>query len=132
MAPSARHGARALPVALLLLASLPSVRGDCAMLGVCRPPGGDAFTARSVNCASPPGTPPVAPSFELSTCPEYGSSACCDATQHASLADNLGHARLLFGRCAACFENFRRLWCAFTCSPQQARAAVFRFQTVCA
>lgn len=42
--------------------------------------------------------------------------------QHATLRDNLGHASLLFGRCPACAEDFRRLWCAFTCSPQQARS----------
>ena len=46
--------------------------------------------------------------------------------QHAALRDNLGHAALLFGRCPACAEDFRRLWCAFTCSPQQVRRVASR------
>jgi len=39
--------------------------------------------------------------------------------QHSALRENLAHAAMLFGRCPACADDFRRLWCAFTCSPRQ-------------
>jgi hypothetical protein len=59
-----------------------AVEGSCALYGVCRAPGGDAFTARSVNCANAPGAvAPPAPDFNLTACPEYQAAACCDETQ---------------------------------------------------
>jgi hypothetical protein len=56
--------------------------GSCAMYGLCRAPGGDAFTPRSVNCANAPGavTPPV-PAFNLTACPEFQAAACCSEEQ---------------------------------------------------
>lgn len=128
----ARHASLRPPPALLLVPLLLALRarpsaGDCALLGACRPPGGDAFSPRSVNCASPARTAPLSPppGGPPAACPEYGTSACCDAAQAASLAESLAHARLLFGRCPACADNLRRLWCAFTCSPDQARGGTW-------
>jgi hypothetical protein len=57
---------------------------------------------------------------------------CTALPQHAALRDNLGHAAMLFGRCPACAENFRRLWCAFTCSPHQARGRHAASSSCCA
>ena len=80
--------ATALQAALLLAALLAlatpagGVEGSCALYGVCRPPGGDAFTPRSVNCANvPAAVAPVAPAFALTACPEFQAAACCDETQ---------------------------------------------------
>jgi len=54
----------------------------CALYGLCRPPGGDAFTPRSVNCANAPGAvPPATPDFNLTACPEYQGAACCSEAQ---------------------------------------------------
>ena len=67
---------------LLCCGPLAGSESTCALYGVCRPPGGDAFTPRSVNCANALGAvPPRMPLFNLSVCPEYQSSACCDETQ---------------------------------------------------
>lgn len=55
---------------------------SCALYGLCRPPGGDAFTPRSVNCANAPGAvAPATPAFNLTACPEYQGAACCNEAQ---------------------------------------------------
>lgn len=45
---------------------------------------------------------------------------CCTTDQLETLRDNLGQAENLIASCPACRNNFRKFWCSFTCSPDQA------------
>ena len=45
---------------------------------------------------------------------------CCTTGQLETLRDNLGIAENLISSCPACRNNFRKFWCSFTCSPNQA------------
>lgn len=52
---------------------------------------------------------------------EYAESpTCCTTDQLETLRDNLGQAENLIASCPACRNNFRKFWCTFTCSPDQA------------
>ena len=52
---------------------------------------------------------------------EYASGpTCCTTDQLETLRDNLGAAENLIASCPACRNNFRKFWCTFTCSPDQA------------
>ncbi|EPQ26473.1 uncharacterized protein PFL1_05795 [Pseudozyma flocculosa PF-1] len=46
---------------------------------------------------------------------------CCTADQVESLGANLQQAEALISSCPACRNNFRRLFCTFTCSPNQSQ-----------
>jgi hypothetical protein len=46
---------------------------------------------------------------------------CCPAQQIATMANQFGMAKLMLGRCPSCYYNFRSLFCAMTCSPDQSR-----------
>lgn len=46
---------------------------------------------------------------------------CCPAEQIATMAGQFGMAKLMLGRCPSCYHNFRSLFCAMTCSPDQSR-----------
>lgn len=48
-------------------------------------------------------------------------SVCCSADQVASLEDSLAKARPLISSCPACEANFVKLFCDFTCSPDQSQ-----------
>jgi Niemann-Pick C1 protein len=37
------------------------------------------------------------------------------------MANQFGMAKLMLGRCPSCYYNFRSLFCAMTCSPDQSR-----------
>lgn len=50
---------------------------------------------------------------------EYGTNLCCDESQVEELTKNLKLAKSMIGRCPSCFNNFRRSFCEFTCSPYQ-------------
>ncbi|SCU78188.1 LAME_0A03620g1_1 [Lachancea meyersii CBS 8951] len=47
------------------------------------------------------------------------STLCCTKDQIVNLRNNLQRAEGLIVSCPACHENFKRLFCHFTCSPQQ-------------
>ena len=37
------------------------------------------------------------------------------------MANQFGMAKLMLGRCPSCYYNFRSLFCAMTCSPDQSQ-----------
>ncbi|EMD40818.1 hypothetical protein CERSUDRAFT_131117 [Gelatoporia subvermispora B] len=45
---------------------------------------------------------------------------CCTTDQLETLRDNLVTAENIISSCPACRNNFRKFWCTFTCSPDQA------------
>ncbi|CEP63556.1 sphingolipid transporter LALA0_S08e05292g [Lachancea lanzarotensis] len=47
------------------------------------------------------------------------SNSCCTKDQIVNLQNNLQRAEALIVSCPACHENFKRLFCHFTCSSQQ-------------
>ena len=58
-------------------------------------------------------------------CPEFGGQAlCCNNDQNSELLIKFQLIEYTFGGavggCDACAVNLRRLWCYFTCSPDQA------------
>lgn len=69
----------------------------------------------------PNNTEAVVPDFNIEpTCPEFADGpVCCDSIQYGELRDNIKKASAVFSRCPACIENFKRLWCAYTCHPDQ-------------
>ena len=44
---------------------------------------------------------------------------CCTVDQITALKTNLQKAQTIISSCPACLENFNRLFCHFTCSPEQ-------------
>ncbi|SPO44003.1 related to NCR1 - transmembrane glycoprotein, involved in sphingolipid metabolism [Moesziomyces antarcticus] len=59
----------------------------------------------------------------VSTCgSDYASGpVCCTQAQVESLGANLQQAEPLISSCPACRNNFRSMFCAFTCSPNQSQ-----------
>lgn len=57
--------------------------------------------------------------FSDPVCPEFRSAACCNELQNNALRNNFILVDTTFGPCPACAQNVRRLWCTFTCSPNQ-------------
>jgi len=52
--------------------------------------------------------------------PQYADTpVCCTSAQVKTLRDNTGRAELMIGSCPACKNNFRELFCSFTCHPSQ-------------
>jgi len=121
----------------------PGARLSCAMRGSCVPsrvcacaPGADGCEAGGAACPFPGSGAPcvlpaddnaplpasaLAPSIER-VCPGVLGAdglACCDEAQLAFLQQQLDMARGLLANCPACWANFQRFWCVFTCSPDQ-------------
>lgn len=46
---------------------------------------------------------------------------CCAPDQIRTLSSQLDIAKMMLGRCPSCYYNFRSLFCATTCHPQQSR-----------
>ncbi|KAI8334838.1 patched family-domain-containing protein [Choanephora cucurbitarum] len=44
---------------------------------------------------------------------------CCDEDQLDSLVSQVKQAEAIIGSCPACWKNFLKFWCSFTCSPDQ-------------
>jgi hypothetical protein len=56
-------------------------------------------------------------------CPQYSESACCNGKQNLAIAENKALIQAAFndlGGNMACVDNIVAMWCAFTCSPNQA------------
>ena len=65
-------------------------------------------------------TDPQAEKIIEELCPELrGGPTCCDYKQLKTLADNVQVLKQITGRCPACWDNLRRLYCSTTCSPDQ-------------
>ncbi|TNN18496.1 Niemann-Pick type protein 1B [Schistosoma japonicum] len=57
-------------------------------------------------------------------CPNYAvgnAKVCCDESQLDFFSRSASLAAMLLKRCPACFANFRLLFCAMTCDPNQAQ-----------
>jgi len=101
----------------------PSVEGKCVMFGIC----GTNDNYEDVPCKVDQGPKALLQKESLSEleeyCPEllltHGNKLCCDASQIANLVDNLKVPEAILINCPACFNNFRRSVCEFTCSPKQ-------------
>jgi hypothetical protein len=97
-------------------------QGKCVMYGVCS----QSDTGLDLNCKIDHGPKPLDPEDVAqleSFCPEliqeHGTNLCCDGHQVTNLITNLQLPQGILGRCPACFNNFRRSFCEFTCSPNQ-------------
>jgi len=55
----------------------------------------------------------------LTACFEYSDSACCTNKQTDNLVSQLNKAGGILASCPACFNNFVKFWCLYTCSPNQ-------------
>jgi len=49
----------------------------------------------------------------------HGSPVCCNTTQVDKMLKNLMRIDLTFWHCPSCLNNFKQMWCDFTCSPNQ-------------
>ncbi|CAG8477780.1 7055_t:CDS:2 [Ambispora leptoticha] len=94
--------------------------GYCVMRGECGP---KTMFGKSLNC--PFNEPAVKPDTELreklvSICgAEFNSLTCCDADQLNTLYESTKQAETLISSCPACWKNFLKFFCTFTCSPNQ-------------
>ncbi|KAE8220409.1 hypothetical protein CF319_g6060 [Tilletia indica] len=99
-------------------------QGRCNMRGNC---GQKSFISPALPCAidAEPAKEPDSDAFKKSlvdVCgPTYSSgSVCCEAEQVDALKANLDQVESLISSCPACRNNFRALFCALTCDPNQA------------
>jgi len=88
---------------------------------MCPFPGTGAPCVLSAGDNAPQNASTLAPSIEA-VCPGVLSLqdlVCCDNKQLVQLQQQLDMAHGLLANCPACWANFRRFWCVFTCSPEQ-------------
>ncbi|CAO4370165.1 unnamed protein product [Caenorhabditis nigoni] len=52
---------------------------------------------------------------------ENKAQVCCTQLQLEGMTKRLSYATGILGSCPSCFDNFAKLWCQFTCSPDQSR-----------
>ncbi|CAH8572285.1 unnamed protein product [Heterobilharzia americana] len=99
------------------------VSGDCIWYGIC-----DDHVAGHPRYCSYNGSARALGKDALKTlstlCPNYAvgdSKVCCDEKQLDFFSKSASLAAMLLKRCPACYANFRLLFCAMTCDPNQAR-----------
>mmetsp|Transcript_3687 Transcript_3687/g.5449 ORF Transcript_3687/g.5449 Transcript_3687/m.5449 type:complete len:372 (-) Transcript_3687:48-1163(-) len=65
--------------------------------------------------------PPSVQEHLIKTCPIFnGSKVCCSVNQVYTLTNNTGRIKTALGtNCKECAESMTRMWCDFTCSPNQ-------------
>ncbi|KNZ45717.1 hypothetical protein VP01_786g3 [Puccinia sorghi] len=101
----------------------PSQLGRCAMYGRC---GKKGFFGQELPC--PDNNPARKTTSDLQSAlsricgSEFASweTACCTKDQIEDLSQSLSQAEPLISSCPACRNNFRKFYCHFTCSPDQA------------
>ncbi|TBU32872.1 multidrug efflux transporter AcrB transmembrane domain-containing protein [Dichomitus squalens] len=95
--------------------------GRCAMRGSCGP---KVIFGKPLPCPydGPPTEDDVDRDLLVNLCgADFAQGpTCCTTDQLETLRDNLGLAENLISSCPACRNNFRKFWCSFTCSPDQA------------
>ncbi|CAD6885601.1 unnamed protein product [Tilletia controversa] len=99
-------------------------QGKCNMRGNC---GQKSFISPALPCAieAEPAKKPDSDAFKkalVDVCgPTYSSGpVCCEPEQVDALKANLDQVEPLISSCPACRNNFRALFCALTCDPDQA------------
>ncbi|OCH92884.1 multidrug efflux transporter AcrB transmembrane domain-containing protein [Obba rivulosa] len=99
----------------------PSGEGYCAMRGSC---GSKDFFGKPLPCPYNGTALETDVDRELLTSlcgAEFEEGpTCCTTDQLETLRDNLVTAENIISSCPACRNNFRKFWCTFTCSPDQA------------
>ncbi|CAH8593985.1 unnamed protein product [Schistosoma guineensis] len=100
-----------------------SVSSDCIWYGIC-----DSSDPVHPRYCSYNGTAKELSNDGFNTlsslCPNYAvgnSKVCCDENQLNYFSKSASLAAMLLKRCPACFANFRLLFCAMTCDPNQAQ-----------
>ncbi|ULT82116.1 hypothetical protein L3Y34_011827 [Caenorhabditis briggsae] len=98
----------------------------CIMRGLCQKHTDDAYGPCVTNGTN---VEPILfdkqhPAYEkmMEFCPhmmEGDNKLCCTPSQAEGLTKQIAQARHILGRCPSCFDNFAKLWCEFTCSPNQ-------------
>nr|CAH8861848.1 unnamed protein product [Trichobilharzia regenti] len=111
------------PVLVYFILRLCCVSSDCIWYGICDDSDPDHQKYCAYNGpAKPLGKDAIS---TLSTlCPNYAvgdSRVCCDEKQLALFSKSVSLASMLLKRCPACYANFRLLFCAMTCDPNQAQ-----------
>ncbi|KAI0320606.1 multidrug efflux transporter AcrB transmembrane domain-containing protein [Amylostereum chailletii] len=99
----------------------PTSQGNCAMRGSC----GTNIVGKPLPC--PFDGPPIRPDDEARTLltslcgGDFAEGdVCCNIDQLKVLQANIVQVEPLISSCPACRNNFRSLFCHFTCSPNQA------------
>ncbi|KAG5457355.1 MAG: hypothetical protein BJ554DRAFT_2655, partial [Olpidium bornovanus] len=109
-----------------IVQTLPPARhqkNHCAMYGQCGKLS-SSFLARSLPCpTSQRATQPLGSHRDLvvEVCGQdfAETDVCCDEEQLNSLRESVRVAYVLTAACSACWNNFLRFFCEFTCSPDQ-------------
>ncbi|KAI0921783.1 hypothetical protein AcV7_008053 [Taiwanofungus camphoratus] len=95
--------------------------GYCAMRGSC---GSKLFAGKPLSCPydGPASEEDLDRDLLVSLCGAdfTEGAACCTTSQLETMRDNIGLAENIISSCPACRNNFRKFWCSFTCSPDQA------------
>ncbi|CAH8614587.1 unnamed protein product [Schistosoma rodhaini] len=98
-----------------------SVSSDCIWYGIC-----DSSDPAHQKYCSYNGTAKALSNDGFKTlsslCPNYAvgnAKVCCDEDQLNYFSKSASLASMLLKRCPACFANFRLLFCAMTCDPNQ-------------
>lgn len=104
---------------ILTLSPLVSASGAIPVVSQC------SFTQTSSDPHPVPAnfTPAPYNGTDTFVCPEYTNSSCCNQYQNGKLSFNFFLINAFGGAFGngACVANLQRLWCAFTCAPDQAR-----------
>ncbi|KAF1747801.1 hypothetical protein GCK72_024267 [Caenorhabditis remanei] len=98
----------------------------CIMRGLCHKHTENAYGPCVTNSSNvePIDFDKTHPAYEkmMEFCPhmlEGNKQVCCTPAQAEGLTKQIAQARNILGRCPSCFDNFAKLWCEFTCSPNQ-------------
>lgn len=106
-----------------LLLMIPAVAAQCAIMGDCGP---ISRFGNSLPCVANSSSPlkleeqaSIDTLTDLCGAELASNAVCCSPEQVVDLSTNLKRVEPLIGSCPACLQNFRDLFCQFTCSPQQ-------------
>ncbi|CCD83387.1 NPC intracellular cholesterol transporter 1 homolog 1 [Caenorhabditis elegans] len=98
----------------------------CIMRGLCQKHTENAYGPCVTNDTNvePTAFDKTHPAYEkmVEFCPHLltgDNKLCCTPSQAEGLTKQIAQARHILGRCPSCFDNFAKLWCEFTCSPNQ-------------
>lgn len=95
-------------------------KGYCVWYGQCTPPDSPKAMNCPYNGPAKNVTDQESERILEELCPEFkGGPVCCDIKQLNAFATNVQVLKQFAGRCPACWDNLRRLYCQSTCSPDQ-------------
>ncbi|CAD6191135.1 unnamed protein product [Caenorhabditis auriculariae] len=102
----------------------PTSGAGCEMQGVCFEEGSISAPCPAPLNATTVEAPHSDQDFDKlrDLCPHLftdGNEVCCNKPQARGLVKQLESFNSVFQRCSSCVDNFAKLWCDFTCSPNQ-------------